>query len=619
MSAPAALSRPTLAGTALLAVGLGLLAGLFQLALHALKRWGLGSLVLMTPQVVWMAPVAYVLLFVPPALLWWALGRLWPRAAGYAVPAAALAGLGAMSALQALNVELKWWAIGLLSLGLAAQAARLTRAGMTRWIAAARAGTPWMAAAVAVLGVGLNGARWLEERRAVAALPAPPPAGSPNVLFIILDTVRGLSLGLYGHDKPTTPRLDRFGREGVVFDRAVSPSSWTNPSHGSMFTGHHPHRVSSDWGSGLDGTHPTLAEALRDRGWLTGGFVGNTRYVAREGGLGRGFVHYDDHPRWSLSAVMATTWLARYCFSRDGFVGQHFRARDILGRKNAPAIVDPLLAWIPEPDGRPFFAMMNFIDAHDPYLPPAPFRTRFMDEPPRSLWQKIRGRLPGGEPPLSTAEAVRAFNNRERASYEGAIAFLDHELGRMFDELARRGQLDHTLVIVTSDHGEEFEEHEIQGHGKSLYWTVVQVPLLMRWPGRVPAGVRVREPVALRGIPVTVMDLLGLDGEPRFPGTPLARYWDGTPGAADTVLSELSRASDAPTRSMIGRGDMKSLAIGRWHYIRNGDGSEELYDIERDPWERENRIAQGDSTVLAAARAVMAAIPVRRRQLRQTF
>ena len=149
------------------------------------------------------------------------------------------------------------------------------------------------------------------------------------------------------------------------------------------------------------------------------------------------------------------------------------------------------------------------------------------------------------------------------------------------------------MIIITSDEvSKEFGEHGIMGHGFNLYMTTLHVPLLILFPSRVPAGANVPETVSLSDLPSTVMDLLKLKDAVRFPGNSLARYWDGTrdakSGTAEPLLSELDFAPNLPASYPISKGDMKSLVTGVFHYIKNGDGSEELYNFENDPYETNN-------------------------------
>jgi arylsulfatase A-like enzyme len=174
------------------------------------------------------------------------------------------------------------------------------------------------------------------------------------------------------------------------------------------------------------------------------------------------------------------------------------------------------------------------------------------------------------------------------AAYDGAIAYLDHQVGLLFDALERRGLLENTLVIITSDHGEQFGEHGLMTHGNSLYLPLLHVPLVISFPSRVPAGKRVFEPVTLRDIPATVMDLVKFDGAPPFPGDSLVQYWNGErfPGrSATTLLSEVNKGINQVEWLPVMKGDMKSLVMEGIRYIKNGDGREELYDFENDPAE----------------------------------
>src|SRR5262249_26112196 len=150
----------------------------------------------------------------------------------------------------------------------------------------------------------------LTEARAKAKL-APVSDNAPNVLLIVLDTVRAANLSLYGYPRPTTPQLELFAENGVSFERALSPAPCTLAPHATMFTGRFPHELSVDWVPPLDASYTTLAEYLSDRGYLTAGFVSNTRYCSYEHGLDRGFVHYEDYPV-SPEQIVVSSSLVRY-------------------------------------------------------------------------------------------------------------------------------------------------------------------------------------------------------------------------------------------------------------------------------------------------------------------
>ena len=190
------------------------------------------------------------------------------------------------------------------------------------------------------------------------------------------------------------------------------------------------------------------------------------------------------------------------------------------------------------------------------------------------------------------------YRNVEMANdlYDDSIAYLDRRLGALLDELARRGVLDDTVVIVTSDHGEHLGDHALFFHGCSLYRQVVEVPLVIVAPSGVPSGLALDEPVSLRDLPATVLGLLGLGGDGVFPGRSLARFW--RPGTSQephpTAIEPLMMETDRPAlltnqgREPAAKGPMKSLVAGGMHYIRAGDGSEELYAMKPDPEEQTN-------------------------------
>jgi arylsulfatase A-like enzyme len=399
-------------------------------------------------------------------------------------------------------------------------------------------------------------------------------SGMPNVLLLILDTVRASSLSAYGYTRPTTTELERLAGHGVLFETAVSTSPWTLPSHASMFTGRYPHELQATWNTALEATYPTLAEQLSRVGYRTGGFVANLSYGAREFGLARGFEHYEDYPR-TLAYSLSYSNLVRFAIATVNRLTDRYYSPS---RKLSRQVSSGFLQWLTRHPDRPYFAFLNYYCAHDPYAPPAPFHRQFAaQEPPTRRVNTGR----------HTAEEVRGLQD----AYDGAVAYVDSEIGRLYDELKRRGQLDNTLIIITSDHGEEFGEHGQLGHGNSLYLPSLHVPLLVLFPGRVPQGVRVPQAVTLRDLPATIVDLLGLADTLSFPGHSLRPTWDATGNAASGVssplISQVEFARNLPSWYPISRGDMKSIVVDPYHYIRNGDGTEELYDIRKDPWQRQ--------------------------------
>lgn len=592
-----------------LAFGLGEVAGLASRVY--IER---AAVTHVSPHVVWMAPVGYAALFLllSPALLVPMRQRRDPSLAVFAFMA-----LGFIGWLEMLPWSLHGAAVAILALGLAGQAARLAARHAERLLRRLRRVTALLAGVTLLLGVGVGFRTILGERRALARLPDATP-GAPNVLLIILDTVRAKSVSLYGYDRQTTPALDSLAETGTVFETALATSPWTLPSHASMFTGRWPYELSTHWSYPLDDTEPTLAEALSDHGYSTAGFVANLSYTSRPFGLARGFAHYEDFPV-SLGQVVLSTSLGRNLASSAG-LRSILDNQELLNRKSAARIRHDFVDWLDSKDERPFFAFLNFFDAHEPYLPPDPYDRLWRPPVDRPNIQHRHNLLRGvnarriGKWAMSADEVPG-----ELAAYEGAIAYMDAELGGLMRDLATRGELDNTLVVIASDHGEHMGEHGMFEHGQSLYMPTLHVPLVLRYPGRVPSGVRIANPVTIRDIPATILDLVGLAQLEPFPGASLTRTWTDAAGpAVDT--EDRPRAIGSPVFSELHRGlveqdwypiasglDMLSMLDRGHHYICNPDGSEELFDVVSDPDEYENLLSlQPAHPMLASLRSAAA-------------
>jgi arylsulfatase A-like enzyme len=576
------------------AVWLGLVAGLIEAVLRLAKRDLMGQVARVTNDVIWMAPLADVAFLLAPAVLFALALRIRPSPLVFRTALALTIALASLSLLL-LESRVALFAKVLIAAGVGLQAARLIAPRAPSVLRLVRRTLPAAVALVAALGVGVNIWSGMRYRRDVVALPA-ARAGAPNVLLVVLDTVRAQNLSLQGYSRATTPNLERWASSAAVFDRAIAPSPWTFPSHATLFTGRWPFELAIDWDKPLDGRFPTLAGVLRDRGYATAGFSANIFYCTYELGLARGFVHFEDYPiSPSQAAVSTSIGRELFAFSLNRDFAFDFRTLigydDIPGRRTAAEINDVFLQWQARQDpSRPFFAFLNYLDAHQPFLPSAPFGTKF------------RGDAPRGDPrhwwdrPW-TPDAVQA----EVDAYDGAIAYLDDQLGRLFEELRRRGVLDRTLVIVTSDHGEHFGEHGFMRHGNTLYQEVLHVPLVIRYPPVISTPIRVNELATLRDVPATVLDLLGETCPGCLPGRSLAGHWAPDPPGAEPgpppspIFAEVNRGVRIPSRYPSSKGDMRSWFSGNLHYILNGDGTEELYDLSVDPNEQHNlaRVPEG--------------------------
>jgi arylsulfatase A-like enzyme len=260
----------------------------------------------------------------------------------------------------------------------------------------------------------------------------------------------------------------------------------------------------------------------------------------------------------------------------------------VLNRLTAGQVNKRFLNWLSDNSDRPFFAFLNYMDAHEPYLPPPAYAQKFgatqhrvkLNHTPVDAGRPERWKLP--------PEEVR----NEQLLYEAAVAYIDDQLGLLLDELENRGLLANTMVMVVADHGEHFGEHRLFGHGNSLYRSSIEVPLVVYFPKQVPSGRRIPSPVSVRNLPTTILDLAGLDNRLSFPGSSLARYWESTDEVPEfddeIILSEAKRRSFRPSWIPLGQGNMKSLISSRYQYIWNSAGREELYDYANDESETED-------------------------------
>jgi arylsulfatase A-like enzyme len=453
------------------------------------------------------------------------------------------------------------------------------------------------------------GDRLRQARAAARALPAP---GSPNVLLIVLDTVAANHLSLHGYDRPTSLTMVELAERGVRFDAARASSSWSLPTHATIFTGRWLHELSAGWLTPLDGKQPTVAEFLGDRGYATAGFVANTVYCATDSGLNRGFTEYHDFIFPQLTAFKPAVLVNRVYqgfqstveFLEEGLELEQLRPytewlwRKVDNdRKEAAVVNHEFLDWLShrqEPD-RPFFAFLNYFDAHYPYQLPTGRMHRFGYEPhnirQRVLLREWFSLCRGGLSPQEIAFGATA--------YDDCIADLDEQLGRLIDQLDERGILNRTWVVITSDHGESFGEHDnIFCHGTSLYQTELHVPLIIIPPGGPAARQVVNETVSLRDLAATIVDVLGHSADSPFPGKSLARFWGPiSPSqrrvASDPAAAELALPSVPPSRdfSRITRPfwPWGGLTEGDWSYIRHeGDRREELFHLREDAKEQRN-------------------------------
>jgi arylsulfatase A-like enzyme/Flp pilus assembly protein TadD len=362
-----------------------------------------------------------------------------------------------------------------------------------------------------------------------SASAAPAPNDPPNVLLITIDTVRADHLGCYGYKSIETPHLDALAADGVRFANAYTPVPITLPAHSVMLTGTYPMRTGMHDFSGnrLNASQPTLATLLRAKGYGTGAVVGSAVLDSRFG-LARGFEFYYDH----------------FDFSR-------------LDEKNIDAmmrpggeVVDHALGWLNGNYRKPFFLWVHLYDAHHPYNPPPPFS------------QKYHSHL-----------------------YDGGIAYVDSQVGRMVSALKAKRIYERTLIVVAGDHGEGLGEHSEKTHGFFIYDSTLHVPLIFKLPADSPKQKPVVDDAAnLADILPTILDLAGANKPAEIQGRSLAASMIGKPGTPAENYSETYLP-----RIHFNWSELRGIRFRQYHFI--DAPNPELYDLSSDPRELKNLYA----------------------------
>jgi arylsulfatase A-like enzyme len=372
------------------------------------------------------------------------------------------------------------------------------------------------------------------------------------VILISIDSLRPDHLGSYGYPKPTSPTIDRIAREGVRCATAISSTSWTLPAHATMFTGlaDSTHGV-VDNGLRLADAARTLAEVLREAGWRTAGFFGGP-YLDPTYGFAQGFDVYEN--------CMNPAAENAHC--------------DVTGPRTVEAVTRWLASDAATHDAKPIFLFVHLWDVHYDYMPPADYAERFDSGYAGHLDARDLPNNPAIEPGMSPADFQHLV-----ALYDGEIRFTDDNLGRILEQLELHGRLRDALVVVTADHGEEFFEHGGKGHQKTLFDEVVRIPLIVRWPGHLPAGRVVKEQVRLVDLMPTVLALAGAVERPPTAGRDLAsllRADAATTNPAPGALIEL----------LVDRNDVRALRTAEKKVISwRHAGVTYLYDLVQDPRE----------------------------------
>ncbi len=388
-----------------------------------------------------------------------------------------------------------------------------------------------------------------------AASPAAPARSRPNVVLISLDSLRADHVGCYGYDRATTPALDRLAAEGVRFSEAISTSSWTLPTHLTMFTSRYQlsHGVVHDR-IALSPAVPILGEIMKANGYATAGFV-SAPYVAPHYGYARGMDEYVD-----LSA-------------------DYGHRREARSEIVSPKLNDLALPWIEKHKDESFFLFVHNFDIHYDYVPPPPYDDMF--DP------TYDGAMDGTNF-IERADVNRKMEPRDLehvlALYDGEIRFADDHVARIVAKIDELGLRNETLVIVLSDHGDEFFEHGNKGHHRTVYEEVLRVPFIMRLPGKIPAGLVVEEPASLVDLMPTILDLVDIDGPTGMEGRSLAPAVGGARLDRPAIYAEFF--DKRGFNLQVARRTRSSKLIQHFNRITHPKrGAIEHYDLASDPLE----------------------------------
>jgi arylsulfatase A-like enzyme len=521
-----------------------------------------------------------------------------------------------MDSAAQLGASIQKWAL-VLALALPVIAALAVWAGRGGRFAADRR----LTLASVVLGTGLTIASFALSFGGSSAVEAASPglgqSARPNVVLIVMDTVRADHISALGYDQDTTPRLKELAKDAVVYTNTSSASDITITSHASLFTGMYPswhgaycQPPEAIYGRELSKTYPTLAELMQANGYETVGVAANL-YLRSDFGLERGFQEFriprpvpmlpDGAPflmrrtvRRGLSFVADTSQFDRLYSLGEDIDSTLFST---LEHRNKPSA--------------PLFVFLNYMDAHFPYVPPAPYDSKFPGKRSRMTQDILEEeQLAIVRTPTQPAD----YRPHCVSQYDGGIAYEDVQIGRVVDWLKREKAYDNTMIIVASDHGESFGERQHVGHANSPYQNLLHVPLLVKYPHSTLHGVESR-PVSLIDVAPSVLAAAQAPVPPAMQGKNLAGSGEPRTLYAETFPCPVMQAPECP-------GGCTAKVIYQWpmKYVTSSNGKRSLFDLSVDPNEQhsllvlqQDRVTEMD-TALSSWRKNL---PAQKRQNKQ--
>jgi arylsulfatase A-like enzyme len=590
-----------------LAIGatFGLVTGLLEgVGLLIFRGYGWGNSRIpegVSASIVWISALVNLGLFLVLGLLFWSLQRAIRRSG---VVRAMLLVFAFLLFVDLLGVSGRIGPLGMIvfAAGLANFLGRWLYArwdGVQRW-------APKVAAVLAVAAIaaflGIEGSTRSSERTAVMDLP-PAAQNAPNVIVVVVDTLRADHLSSYGYSRPTSPFLTQMAQQGIQFNDAISPSSWTLPAHQSILSGRYPHEHGQVRETMVNQSLPSLGRVLAGKGYRTAAFSANTDFFCRRAGFAEGFQHFEDY-FYSVGDMVYRTFWGRLFYRT--YVAELIGLDELPGRKKAADVNAEMWHWVGQDHQRPFFAFLNYFDVHYPYIPEQPYRSKFADvrqqEVCRPTWAFRLNPLHRPTEFERLLQMTPACFQVQEDQYDGGVAYVDQQIQNLMAELHRQGLDQNTIVVVTSDHGESFREHGLVTHGTSLYRELIHVPLVVWWPGHIPAGQKVEQPVSTASLPATILDLIDNKVPEDFPIPSLVVLWK-EPAAGTSwpdPVSEMAQDVYIPPQYPAYKGWLKSITDSQWHLIVAEHDPAELYDWPDDLEETRNVVESTEGKTVAA-------------------
>jgi len=419
----------------------------------------------------------------------------------------------------------------------------------------------------------------------------------PNIILIVMDATRSDHLSCYGYERNTTPSIDKIAEEGVLFKNVISPSTWTVPSHASIFTGLFPFEHGAGHVSPyLPEKIETLTEILKKEGYQTLAYSNNPwmRFI----GLSRKFDDFQEGWREHKGR-----YFYEVVYNELTKLVKRNDPTWLIKDKGAAETTQYVSRWIRNHIKSPFFVFINYMEPHLPHSP-SPYNSIYIPEniAPEDIKKVLRSAIGMGKGGAFLLKRKRSQEELSliNALYDGEIHYLDKRIGALYEHLKKLNVLDDTLLIITSDHGENLGDHGILGHAFGLFNSLLNVPLIIRHPTYFTPGLIIENNVQTTDIFYTVLDVVGLNHNPSHLGLgkSLIRrikeqdYVEMMIAEHDKPTDALDKAEKLGIDANHINKDQRAIIFRGYKYIQTSLGEEELYDLKIDPDESHNLISE---------------------------